>query len=174
MPIADRVGLTQQQHAATKVLQTGGKLCNWVYDLANSPATPDEERSVMRGLRASPALRGGTGEPRAMEHWSSGCLRKHRLASCARQSGSSGGLWLHPTHRAPTVSRRTQERTPWAKQSCNKTRTHLINASAGSETRPGGALQESSRCDVHIARPDDGSSATRQTISLFSTVADTA
>jgi hypothetical protein len=68
MPIADRVGLTQQQHAATKVLQTGGKLCNWVYDLANSPATPDEERSVMRGLRASPALRGGTGEPRAMEH----------------------------------------------------------------------------------------------------------
>jgi hypothetical protein len=46
------------------------------------------------------------------------------------------------------------------------TRTHLINALAGSKTRLGGALQESSRCDVHIGRPDDGSSATRQRISL--------
>src|SRR5258705_12993707 len=47
-----------------------------------------------------------------------------------------------------------------------ETRTHLINALAGSKTRLGGALQESSRCDVHIGRPDDGSSATRQRISL--------
>jgi hypothetical protein len=53
-------------------------------------------------------------------------------------------------------------------------RTYLINTSAGSKTTLDGASQESSRRDVHIARPHGESSAARQKASRFSSVADTA
>jgi hypothetical protein len=77
------------------------------------------------------------------------------------------------SHRASRISLEALQRVDDAGEFTESTR-YLINASAELTTRLGEACQESSRRAVHIGRPDDGSFATRQTISRFSTDADIA